>query len=164
MTITKPSTLSLVAAGAMLLAFIGTLLPWWRIELIGTVGIAGTDYSKGVLVLLLSLLALALFVATLFIAAFPENIQMPLLGTPIFQAALAVPALLLTLVGFIDSGTANLVDASRGIGLFLTLIGVVVWGGVTAVQAKPLLEAAQAMKAAPAAPPAPETPQAPEEA
>lgn len=164
MNIVKPSTQSIVAAGGMLLALVGTFLTWWSIDRPDGVpaalwnsiehGAAGVDYAKGVFVLILALLALALFVAGMFLMSFPPNIQMPLMGAPIFQAVLAVPALVLTLVGFLSSGMGLPVglgmdvDASRGIGLWLTLVGVLVWLVVTAMQAKPLLEAAKAMKAA----------------
>ncbi len=168
MNMNKPSTQQIVAGVGMLLAFLGTFFTWWSLDIPkGTpafgfdVSASGTDYTKGVFVLILALLAIALLVLSLMPSLFPENIQMALLGAPLVQLGLGALAFLLTFIGLFSSGMGGL-DASRGFGLWLCLIGTLVWLVVTALQSKEILAMAQAMKAGqqtppPPAPPAPPT-------
>lgn len=159
MTITKPNTQSIVVGVAILVAFISSFLSW------ATLGPFSADLfdfgGKGTLFFILTLVALALWVATLFIQAFPPNVQMPLMGAPIFLAGLGIVTLLFGVLCFFDSafGTQKVMGttiegADRGFGLWLGLLAVIVWTVVSAIQAKPLLEAAKAMKAAQTPPPA----------
>ncbi len=170
MTLTKPSNQTIVAAVAMAVTFLGTLLTWWSVsvkytgplELEGLAGQTstsgqGVDYTKGVFVLVLALLALVLFALGLAMSAFPPNVQMGLMAAPLAQCVLGAIALLLTIIGFFSSGTGAAsavamagisVDVSRGFGLWLTLIGALVWVIVTAIQSKALIDMGKAMKAA----------------
>lgn len=167
MNITKPNTMQLASGVGILLAFVGTFLTWWKLDVGGelekmakaaggSLGYSGLDYTKGVFVLIFAILAIVVFVATLVPTAFPENVQLYLLGAPVVLFALGVLAFLLTLIGFFSAGdigtAADLLgdegDSKRGLGLFITLIGTLVWVGVTAVQTKQILAMAQAMKAA----------------
>lgn len=165
MTITKPNTQSIVVGVAIFVTFVSAFLSWISIDLPKTSLMMGADTSgnlfdvggQGTFLFILVLLALALWIAVLFIQAFPPNVQMPLMGAPIFLAILGVLSLLFWVFVAIDGDYGNLglgISVDRGYGLWIGLVAILVWTVVSAIQAKPLLEMAKAMKDAQKQPPA----------